>query len=142
MPQLKDILHGRALFSAEAGETVAQVAARMAALNVGAILVLDTQGDLRGVFSERDLMKRVVVEGLDPERTRVEHVMTTDLTKAEESDTLEQAMELMRRCGCRHLPVMRDGRAAGFISMRDLMLYELERKTEEIEHMRNYIQNA
>jgi signal-transduction protein with cAMP-binding, CBS, and nucleotidyltransferase domain len=142
MPQLKDILQGRTTFSAEAGETVAQVAARMAALNVGAILVLDTQGDLRGVFSERDLMKRVVVEGLDPERTRVEEVMSTDLTKAEESDTIEQAMELMRRCGCRHLPVLRDGRVSGFISMRDLMLYELEQKTEEIEHMRNYIQNA
>jgi signal-transduction protein with cAMP-binding, CBS, and nucleotidyltransferase domain len=141
MCQLKDILQNRTLLWAEAGESVAQVAARMAALNVGAIIVLD-RGELRGVFSERDLMKRVVVRGLDPERTPVDTVMSTDLTKAEESTTVAEAMELMRRCGCRHLPVMRGGRVTGFISMRDLMLHDLQEKTEEIEHMRNYIQNA
>ncbi len=51
-------------------------------------------------------------------------------------------MELMRRCGCRHLPVMREGAIVGFISMRDLMLQEIERKTDEIEQMRNYIQSV
>jgi CBS domain-containing protein len=141
MPLLKDILHDRKPFSADPGETVAEVAARMAALNIGAILVLD-RGELRGVFSERDLMKRVVVEGLDPRQTRVQQVMSTDLTKADESATIEMAMELMRRCGCRHLPVMRSSQVVGFISMRDLMLYELEQKAEEIRHMRNYIQSV
>lgn len=141
MPQLKDILHDRKPFSADPGETVAEVAARMAALNIGAILVLE-RGELRGVFSERDLMKRVIVGGLDPRQTLVQQVMSTDLTKADESATSEMAMELMRRCGCRHLPVMRNSQVVGFISMRDLMLYELEQKAEEIRHMRNYIQSV
>ncbi len=141
MPQLKDILHGRTLFSAEAGQTVAEVAARMAALNVGAVPVIEN-GELRGVFSERDLMRRVVVGGRDPQRTLVGEVMSTSLTKADEQNTTEEAMELMRRCGCRHLPVMRASEVVGFISMRDLMLGELEQKAEEIRHMRNYIQSV
>jgi CBS domain-containing protein len=68
--------------------------------------------------------------------------MSTSITKADEQTSAEEAMELMRRCGCRHLPVMRARQVVGFISMRDLMLDELEQKTEEIRHMRNYIQSA
>jgi CBS domain-containing protein len=141
MPSLKDILQARALEAAEVGQTVAEVARRMAERNIGAIVVLE-KGELRGIFSERDLMRRIVVQRLDPEATRVEAVMSTDLTTADESATVEEAMELMRGRGCRHLPVMRSGRVTGFISMRDLMLCELERKTEEIAHMRSYIQGA
>jgi CBS domain-containing protein len=141
MPQLKDILHNRKLFSVHPDQTVAAVAAHMAALNVGAIPVIEND-ELRGVFSERDLMKRVVVAGRDPQRTLVGDVMSTNLTKADERTTSEEAMEMMHRCGCRHLPVMRSGDVVGFISMRDLMLDELEQKAEEIRHMRNYIQSV
>ena len=141
MPQLKDILHNRKLFSVHPDQSVAAVAAHMAALNVGAIPVIEND-ELRGVFSERDLMKRVVVAGRDPQRTLVGEVMSTNLTKADERTTSEEAMEMMHRCGCRHLPVMRSGDVVGFISMRDLMLDELEQKAEEIRHMRNYIQSV
>ena len=141
MPLLKDLLHGRELYRAEPGQTVAEVAAHMAAVNVGAILVLE-EGVLRGIFSERDLMKRVVLEGRDPQRTLVGEVMSTSLTKASPDTTMEEAMEMMRSCGCRHLPVMQANKVVGFISMRDLMFEELEQKTEEIRHMRNYIQSA
>ena len=141
MPRLKDILEGRELHFAETGETVAEVARRMASWNIGAVVVLH-RGELRGVFSERDLMCRVVVQLRDPETTRVDDVMSTDLTTTDECATGEQAMELMRRCGCRHLPVMRGGSVVGFISMRDLMLHELEQKTDEIEQMRTYIQSS
>ena len=141
MPQLKDILHNRKLFSVQPDQTVAAVAAHMAAVNVGAIPVIENN-ELRGVFSERDLMKRVVLGGRDPQRTLVGDVMSTNLTKADERTTSEEAMEMMRRCGCRHLPVMRSSEVVGFISMRDLMLDELEQKAEEIRHMRNYIQSV
>ncbi len=141
MPQLKDILHNREMFSVQPGQTVAAVAAHMAAVNVGAIPVIENN-ELRGVFSERDLMKRVVLSGRDPQQTLVGEVMSTNLTKADEETTSEEAMELMRRCGCRHLPVMRSGEVVGFISMRDLMLDELEQNAEEIRHMRNYIQSV
>lgn len=141
MPQLKDILHNRKLFSVQPDQTVAAVAAHMADVNVGAIPVIENN-ELRGVFSERDLMKRVVLGGRDPQQTLVGEVMSTNLTKADERTTSEEAMEMMRRCGCRHLPVMRSSEVVGFISMRDLMLDELEQKAEEIRHMRNYIQSV
>jgi CBS domain-containing protein len=141
MPRLKDILQERAWFSAEIGQSVAEVARVMVARNVGAILVLEN-GELRGVFSERDLMTRVVVAGLDPAQTPVDLVMSTHLSTIQETATLDDAMGLMRQCNCRHLPVMRGEQVAGFISMRDLMLFELERKTDELQHMHRYIQSV
>jgi CBS domain-containing protein len=97
------------------------------------------QGDLRGVFSERDLMRRVVLEHRDPETTRVGDVMSTNVKSIDEMASLEEAMQAMTNHGCRHLPVLRAGRVVSFLSMRDLMHYELASKTEELSHMRAYI---
>jgi CBS domain-containing protein len=141
MSRVRDIIDQRDLFSVEESETVAEVARRMAELHVGAILVLK-EDELRGVFSERDLMKRVVLERLDPERTPVSRVMSTALAVIDELASLEDAMELMRVHECRHLPVMRASHPVGFLSMRDLMNYELARKTEELHHMRAYIHGS
>jgi len=138
MSLVRDILQQRNLFHVEEGDSVAAVARRMAELGVGAIVVMGG-GELRGVFSERDLMKRVVLEGRDPERTAVHQVMTTSLATIEDSATVEQAMEAMELHGCRHLPVMRGGAVAGFLSMRDVMHHELAQKTEELHHMKAYI---
>jgi signal-transduction protein with cAMP-binding, CBS, and nucleotidyltransferase domain len=141
MSQVKDIVHQRQLFCVEEHQSVAEVARSMADLHVGAILVFD--GDqLRGVFSERDLMKRVVVERRDPESTPVGLVMSTDMFTIDESASLEEAMESMQSHNCRHLPVTREGQVVAFLSMRELMNFELAQKTEEIHHMRAYISNA
>ena len=141
MSQVKDIVHERELFSVEEHQSVAEVARKMADLHVGAILVFD-QDQLRGVFSERDLMKRVVAERRDPESTPVGLVMSTDMFVIDESASLEEAMESMQTHNCRHLPVTRKGRVVAFLSMRELMNFELAQKTEEIHHMRQYISNA
>lgn len=141
MARLKDIIQQKSLFWADAGQSVAEVAQKMTALNIGAILILDN-GELRGIFSERDLMARVVVPGLDPNATVVDAVMSKNLTKAQETANVQEAMELMRNCGCRHLPVLRGAQVVGFISMRDLMLHELEQKTEELQEIHRYIQSA
>ena len=141
MAYVSHILVGRPVFSVTEDMTVADVARRMAELKVGAIMVLD-QGRLSGLFSERDLMTRVVVAGLDPGKTLVREVMSTHLATIDESATVEQAMQTMHDRGCRHLPVMRDSEVAGFISMRDLMAVELESKTEELMQMRAYIMSA
>jgi signal-transduction protein with cAMP-binding, CBS, and nucleotidyltransferase domain len=141
MSKVRDIVLNRVLFHVEENESVAEVARQMADVRVGAILVLH-DGQLRGVFSERDLMLRVVLQRLSPEDTPVSAVMTTQVATIDESDSLEQAMEAMHRNSCRHLPVLRDGQVAGFLSMRDLMDHELARQTEELRHMHAYIQGA
>jgi CBS domain-containing protein len=141
MSRVRDIIDGRDLFCVEETDTVAGVAGRMAELHVGAILVLHDD-ELRGLFSERDLMKRVVLERLDPESTPVSEVMSTDLITVDELASVEDAMELMHANNCRHLPVVRGSSVVGFLSMRDLMNYELTRKTEELHHMRAYIHGS
>ncbi len=141
MSKVSDLVHNRQLFYVEEGKTVADVARHMTDINVGAIIVL-SDGKLRGVFSERDLMKRVVAEGRDPRDTMVEDVMSRDVVTVDECASLEQAMELMQEHNCRHLPVTRDSQVTAFLSMRDLMNDELARKTEELHHMRAYIHGS
>jgi len=137
MVQVKQMVD-RVLYLAGPSQTVAEVARQMAHKHIGAIVILD-EGRLRGVFSERDLMMRVVVAGLDAENTPVERVMTTAVATVDEEDGLEQAMETMKARQCRHLPVLRGEEVVGFLSMRDLMHFELMRKTEELVRMRAYI---
>src|SRR5262249_1323928 len=141
MSRVLDVLKDRVLFQVEENETVAQVARRMAELGVGAILVFRGEA-LCGIFSERDLMKRVVLDRLDPDRTTVSRVMSTDIATIEEQADLEDAMAAMQANNCRHLPVTRGSEVVGFLSMRDLMNYELARKTEELHHMRAYIHGS
>lgn len=140
MVQVKQMVD-RALYFAGPAQTVGEVARQMAHLRVGAIVILD-DGRLKGVFSERDLMMRVVIQGLDAESTPVERVMTTAVATVDEEDGLEQAMETMKARQCRHLPVLRGEEVVGFVSMRDLMHFELTRKTEELGRMRAYIHGA
>ncbi|HZS51472.1 MAG TPA: CBS domain-containing protein [Bryobacterales bacterium] len=141
MAQISQILSDRELYFVEPHQTVFEVATKMADLHVGAILVLK-DGELCGIFSERDLLNRVLVEGRDPRLVRVAEVMTPSPTTVDESATADEAMEVMHRHNCRHLPVLRNGRVIQMISMRDLMYYDLERKAEEIQHMREYINGA
>ena len=141
MSGVQDILQNRELFHVEENDTVANVVRRMAEIRVGAILVFNGE-QLRGVFSERDLMKRVVLAKLDPELTLVKDVMSTDIATIDETASLEEAMEAMHAHNCRHLPVTRGSRVVAFLSMRDLMHHELARKTEEWHHMQEYIRSA
>jgi len=141
MVRIQDILCGRSLFSVRESQSVADVARRMGELHVGAILVLD-EDQLCGLFSERDLMTRVVVEGRNPETTPVRVVMTTNLATIDESATMDEALECMNQHNCRHLPVMRGDLPVGFISMRDLMTFELDRKTEELNHLHAYVHGS
>lgn len=141
MSRVMDVLGNRELYSVEPHLTAAEVAHRMAELHVGAILVIKN-GKLKGIFSERDFLVRVVVGGRDAESTKVADVMTSNVASIEETASLEDAMETMRVHNCRHLPVMRNGSVTGFLSMRDLMNFALEQKTEELHHMRAYIHSG
>jgi CBS domain-containing protein len=138
MSRVRDIVCDRDLFCVEEHQPVAEVARKMADLHVGAIVVMCGE-QLRGIFSERDLMRRVVLERRDPSCTPVGEVMTAEVVTIDELASIEEGMEAMQTHDCRHLPVTRGPHVVGFLSMRDLMNYELARKTEELGHMRAYI---
>ena len=141
MHRLRDILQPRGPAIVNPDASVVEAARRMAERNVGAILVLEDD-QLHGIFSERDVMTRVVAEGLDPVTTPVRAVMSTALATIDESANVEQAGKLMDEHKCRHLPVMREGKVVGVVSMRDLLHIDIEAKADEIRHMQAYIQTG
>jgi CBS domain-containing protein len=121
------------------GVTVFEAACFMAEKKIGAVPVL--AGDrLVGVFSERDLMTRVVCPGRDARTTLIRDVMTRDLVVADPAQSHDECMAKMAARGCRHLPVVQQDRLLSFLSLRDLMRVDLEEKTEELAMMNHYVQ--
>jgi CBS domain-containing protein len=138
---IRDLLKNQVVVSVEIHQTVLQVARLMVDHNIGAVPVLK-QGELIGIFSERDLMSRVVVEGKDPARTSVSEVMTEDPLTVDPNDNLETCMTLMRRHGFRHLPVCKGPELRGVVSLRDILLHDLNEKDDEMRMMRAYLHST
>jgi CBS domain-containing protein len=136
-----DLLKKQSLISAEADHTVLEVARMMVEHNIGAVPVL-RDGQLAGIFSERDLMSRVVVAGKDPARTPVSQVMTEDPLTVAPGDSLETCMTLMKRHGFRHLPVCSGREVKGVVSLRDILLHDLDEKDDEVRMMRAYLHST
>ena len=120
MRQIGEIIEGHPLFHVPSTASVRDVARTMSERNIGAIAVLDS-GKLVGIFSERDVLTRIVAEGRNPDDTRVESVMTKDIIVAAPADDINDALQKMQDCNCRHLPVVHGGRLVGMISIRDLL---------------------
>lgn len=118
--------------------SVFEVAVFMAAHRIGATPVLEAER-LVGVFSERDLMTRVVVPGHDPRQLHIEDVMTRDLVVAAPDDTYEHAAAKMLQRGCRHLPIVSGERLLGFLSLRDLLQVEIQEQAETLAMMTHYV---
>ena len=138
MSSVYDLVKDQDTYRASVEQSVLEVARAMVERNIGAVPVL-RDGLLVGVFSERDLMRRVVVEGRDPARTAVGEVMTEDpLTVAPQED-METCRFLMRRHGFRHLPICEGKQLRGMVSMRDIILHDLSERDEEVRMMRAYI---
>lgn len=120
MSQIGEIIEGHPLFHVPSTATVRDVARTMSDRNIGAIAVLDS-GKLVGIFSERDVLTRVVAEGRNPDDTHVGSVMTKEMIVAAPTDDMNNALQKMHDCNCRHLPVVQGGNLIGMISIRDLL---------------------
>jgi CBS domain-containing protein len=141
MMLIRDVIRNREPYSMKASATVQEAAEFMATRNVGAVCVVDEAGKLLGVFSERDVLRRVVVQHRDPARVKVGEV-TSDLRAVIRCDeTPHQALERMELIGTRHLPVVEGERWVGMLSMRDLMRVELSEQGDEIKLLHEYIQH-
>ena len=138
---ISDLLKNQVLIAAEIHQTVLDVARLMVQHNIGAVPVLQ-DGELVGIFSERDLMTRVVTGGKDPASTRVSQVMTEDPLTVAPNDALETCMTLMKRHGFRHLPVCAGREVKGVISLRDILLHNLDEKDDEVRMMRAYLHST
>ena len=138
MKKLRDIMRHGFLFTVQREATVAEAARMMAANNVGIVAVLD--GDpLAGVFSERDIVQKVVDRRLDPTRTPVADVMTARLVVADADEDYQSAMSKMDQANIRHLPVVSGERLLSMLSIRDLMRVAIEDRGAEIEYLKEYL---
>lgn len=119
--------------------TVVEAARLMNEHNVGALPVLDPDGKLVGVFSERDVMTRVVAPELDPRQTRVGDVMTSPVIVCPPDTLLEDLRELMRNERIRHVPVVQNERVIGMVSIGDLNTAHVQIMTETICYLEQYM---
>ncbi|HET7185997.1 MAG TPA: CBS domain-containing protein [Terriglobales bacterium] len=141
MASVDSLIRDRETYQVEADELVVDVVSLMVSKNVGAVAVI-RQGELAGLFSERDLMKRVVHEGRDPRVTKIFEVMTRDVVTVAPDRSLEDCLELMRERGFRHLPVCQGKQLRGVISLRDLLAHAVVEKDGEVQMMRAYISQS
>ena len=138
MKTLREIMRPSFLVVVQQSAIVLEAVQAMAEHNVGIVVVLETDA-LVGVFSERDVVQRVVNCGLDPARTPVKDVMTRRLVVGDVEDDYQSAMRKLDQANIRHLPVVSDGRLLSMLSIRDLMRVDLADKGEELEYLRAYL---
>jgi CBS domain-containing protein len=141
MAKIHDLIKDKQMHTITAEQTVLEAARQMVANNIGAIAVL-RDGELVGIFSERDIMKRVVAEARDPARTRVSEVMTANPRTVDMRESIEHCMLLMKEHSFRHLPICDGKKLKGIVSLRDILLRDLTEKDEEVRMMRAYIHGS
>jgi CBS domain-containing protein len=136
-----DVIQSREPYFVRDTATAYDAADYMCDRNIGAVCVLDSDGRLRGIFSERDLLRRVVLKHRPPEEVPVRDVMSAIDVVIDCSDTPHEALERMERHGTRHLPVVRGEKWVGMLSMRDMMRVELSEQGDELRLLHEYIQH-
>jgi len=107
------------LITATLDDTIQEVVLKMDGANIGAVIVNDHQGNCQGIFTERDLLKKVVAQGVAID-SKIAEVITQNPTTVSPGDTVLSTYLIMKREHFRHLPVTCDGKTVGIISMRDM----------------------
>ncbi len=127
-------------YSVKPADTAESAARLMGEKNIGIVMVLDGE-ELVGVFSERDLICRVLAENKQPAEVLIAEVMTKQVVIALDEDDPELCLQKMEREGCRHLPVIAAGKPVGMLSIRDLMRYILRSKEDDLRMLEEYVSN-
>lgn len=138
--QVNEILNqkGRDVYSVKPEETVYNAIAKMAELNVGALLVME-QNKLTGIISERDYRNKVILKGRTSKTTAVKEIMTDKVIQVKPNDTVNLCMQLMTEHKIRHLPIVEEDKVVGVISIGDLVKTIIAKQKVEINSLRNYI---
>ena len=134
---LKD--KGDVVFTAGPSETIAAVAALLHSRRVGAMIIVDDEGGVVGIVSERDVVTALAREGAQALARPVSHCMTSDVVFASPAETVDFLLERMTDRRIRHLPVMRDGRLAGIVSIGDLVKHKISEAVAEAAGLKAYI---
>jgi CBS domain-containing protein len=129
----------RTVISVEPSATVLEIAEIISSRRIGAVLVLDPDGGVAGIVSERDVVKALAAHAGKVIDMRADDLMTRKVTTATFKTTIDEAMEIMDAGYFRHLPVMDNGKLAGIISIRDLVKYRIMLHEHDVNSLREYI---
>ncbi|KQX12128.1 CBS domain-containing protein [Flavobacterium sp. Root420] len=129
---------GRNVYSIRSTTTVYEALKVMGEKNIGAILVIDGT-DLKGILSERDYARKIVLKDKSSKETYVHEIMESNVFSVDLSNNIEDCMELMSTKRIRHLPVLEDGIVVGIISISDVVKAIIEIQKDTINHLNSYI---
>ncbi|KPK01171.1 MAG: hypothetical protein AMS20_14120 [Gemmatimonas sp. SG8_28] len=140
MATVKDILDrkGYDVVTIAADDSVFTAAKLMNARKIGGVIVLEDQ-EVIGIFTERDVLRRVVAERRDPAKTLIRDVMTAPVTTCRPGATLEECQALLTDKRIRHLPVLDDDGLRGIITSGDLLAHHVSEQAATIEYLNNYM---
>jgi len=143
MSLVRDVLakKGAHVLSVARSATVLDAAELMNKHHIGAVIVMDGE-KIAGIFTERDILNRVVAKRADPATTRVEDVMTERVAFCTRDSSVESCRTIMTKHKLRHLPVVENDRLMGMISSGDILARELQDQEETIRYLHEYIHGA
>jgi CBS domain-containing protein len=140
MNQLSEILaeKGHDVLRIEADASVLAAVKQMVEANVGSLLVTDG-GQVTGIVTERDYLRRVTLEGRTDRETAVREIVSSPLIVATPETTIDECKALMTDRRIRHVPVVEDGDVVGLVSIGDLVKFESKQQSFEIKYLTDYI---
>jgi signal-transduction protein with cAMP-binding, CBS, and nucleotidyltransferase domain len=140
MSKVSEILgdKGGKVLSIEASASVYEAVQQMVEANVGSLLVTDG-GDIIGIVTERDYLRRVTLEGRTDKDTAVGEIMTSPLVVVTPETDIDESMAIMTDRRIRHLPVVEDGEVVGVLSIGDVVKFKSKQQSFEIQYLTDYI---
>lgn len=140
MATVRDVLarKGNSVVTIEPERSVLDAARLMNEQGIGGVMVVE-EGELAGVFTERDVLRRVVAERRDPEQTTVADVMTKNVITCSPETTLEECGAVMTTRRVRHLPVVGQEGLLGIVTIGDLLAFEVAEHRDTISHLQSYV---
>jgi CBS domain-containing protein len=132
-------LKGRAVSTARPDASLLDVAQKLGAKKIGAIVVVGDSGHVTGIISERDIIRAIAERGAQALTLTVSDVMTRNVVSCQETSELDELMETMTKGRFRHMPVIEDGALVGIISIGDVVKYHVAEVEMEVSAMRSYL---
>lgn len=141
MAVVRDLLSrkGTEVVSITPGATVLEAAQLMNERSVGGVLVVDDANKLLGIFTERDILRRVVAAGLPPATTKVSEVFTDSVVTCVPETSVDECGLIMSSRRVRHLPVVDARGLHGVVTIGDLLAYQVSEQETTIQHLNNYV---
>jgi CBS domain-containing protein len=143
MSTIREILEhkGNNVLTITSQKSVLDAIGTMSEANIGAIVIQDAEQPV-GIFTERDYLRKIALQGRSSRETAVSEVMSSPLITVLLSESPRLAMETMTECRCRHLVVMEGEKMVGIVSLGDLVKHMLHEKEAEVEQLSSYISGS